>query len=566
MNENKKTPDVIIEDETAQDDLFQSFEKAPAKENKKKKPTATTKTLIIAICSVVILAAVLITLIFLPKENEKEEFNGPASVTSVLDNNKVWQVNVKTKNGEIVNNGSGELLSLVPADIKTIKLENNKGTTVISSYTPKKKTKETDPKTGKAVEKTEQTQYTVKGFENYDLQSGEPAEVASTCSTLSFLSVSCADAAGKLADFGFDNPRSIASVTYNDGTKSVIKVGAKAPQNLGTYVMFGSGNAVFLCETDVANHLLYGITDLVSRTINNSADDTEKSEVKKVTLSGANFKDTVILEPNQGGEIDSDYIITAPEENFADNTEASNISGGLRGLLADKVMAVNPNADRLSKLGLADPYAEVTAVYPDVTIELIASKPDSSGNCSLMKKNGNIVYKITAEKIAWVNSSYEKLLSEYMLNADLKSVKALTVDGYNFDITTKTINTTDDKGEESTSTETKTKFKGKEIDEGNFETFFNNISMLKKSEKTAPAASGKAALKVVYSYSSDRVDDTLEFIKNGASYTVVINGKPSGKVDASYVDKLSSQAKAASKNDQVTSFWNILENSGHLII
>ena len=556
MDENKTTPDVIIEDETAREDVLESFENTPEKTVKKKKTSATTKTLIVAICVLVILAGVLLALLFAPKGGEDNKVtDGVATVTAKLDKNKVWQAEVKTKNGQVEKNGSGELLSFVPADIKTIKLENKKGTTVIDSVTPTKKTKETDPKTGKAVEKTQQTKYTIKGFEDYDLQAGKPDEIASACSKLSFKSVSCAEAADKLADFGFDKPRGVANVTYDDGTKSIIKVGAYAPQNLGTYIMFGNGDTVFLCDTETAELLLYGVTDLVSLTINDAASDTENSEFKTVTLSGTNYPKTVALEPNKDSEIQSDYIITAPAKCYADNTEASNISGGIRGLYADKVMAVNPNAGRLSELGLSKPYAEIKAVYPDKTFNYIASKPDSKGNCNLMAKGGNTVYRIKDEKIAWVNSSYEKLMSEYVLEVDLKTVKNLKVDTYSFDITTQTVNTTDDKGEESSTTKTTTTYNGKEIDEGNFEALFSNLSLLKKSSKTTKAPSTKEYLTVVYSYSSGRADDVLKFYKSGANYIITVNGVAAGTVSATYVEQLKSQAEAASKDDEVKSFW-----------
>ena len=169
-----------------------------------------------------------------------------------------------------------------------------------------------------------------------------------------------------------------------------------------------------------------------------------------------------------------------------------------------------------------------------------------------MKKDDKVVYRISAEKIAWVNTSREKLMSEYVLDVDLKTVKTFKVDNRSFDVTTKTINTTDDDGEENTTTETKTAYNGKEIDEGNFEAFFNNVSLLKKSEKTASAVSGKPTLRVVYSYSSDRNDDTLLFYKNGA---VTLNGTAVGKVASSYVEKIKTQVNAVSKGDLIKSFW-----------
>ncbi|MBR1731541.1 MAG: hypothetical protein IJ725_03820 [Ruminococcus sp.] len=181
MDENKNTPDVIIEDNTEEADVLKNFDKPAETKEKKKKTSATTKTLIIAVCAVAVLAAVLVAMLFIHKEQDESATDGEASVSSKLDKDNVWQAEVKAKNGEVVENGAGELLTLIPSDIKTVKLENDKGTTVITSYTPKTKTKETDPETGKTVEKTEQTEYTIKGYEDYDLQSGEPDEIASAC-------------------------------------------------------------------------------------------------------------------------------------------------------------------------------------------------------------------------------------------------------------------------------------------------------------------------------------------------------------------------------------------------
>ena len=550
--DEKKTAEVIIENE---DDILKDFDKAERPQTVKK-PSSNSKLLIIAVAAAVVLVGVILALIFVPKgaDDSAEEYK-EASVSSKLDKDNIWQADIeKDKDGEIKSNGSGQLLTLVPSDIKEIELENENGTLTITSYTPV--ITETDPDTGEDVEKTDTTQYTIAGYEDFELQSGEADTIASVCSSLSFGAVSATDAADKLADFGLDKPRAVARVTYNDGTKAVITVGADAPKGLGTYVLFGSSDStVYLCETETVSHLLYGVNDLMSLTINDSADDTESSEFKTVRLSGSAFGDTIVLKPNTDEAISSDYIITAPYESFADNYEASLVSGGIRGLYAVKVEAVHPSEAQLKKLGLASPYAELEAVYPDVTVRLLASKPDSEGNCMLMKKGGKVVYLISAEKVAWVNTSMEKLVSEYVLNADLQSLSSVTVNGYRFDTVTETVNTADDEGEVSTSTRTTTTYNGKDVDEGNFETFFTNLSLLTKREKTAQNPSGSAALTVIYSYSTGRADDVVRFYKSGDNYIVTVNSVAAGTVNPTYVEKLADQAKAVAKGDSVKSFW-----------
>ena len=550
--DEKKTAQVIIENE---DDVLNNFDKTE-RPRTEKKASSNKKILIIAVAAAVALVGVILALIFIPKgSDDVAEEHKDASVSSKLDKENVWQADVeKDKDGEIKTNGSGQLLTLVPADIKEIELENKNGILTITSYTPV--ITETDPDTGEEVEKTDTTQYTIVGYEDFELQSGEADTIASVCSSLSFSAVSATNAADKLADFGLDKPRAVARVTYDDGTKAVITVGADAPKGLGTYVLFGSSDStVYLCETDLVSHLLYGVNDFMSLSINSSADDTESSEFKTVKLSGSSFGKSIVLKPNTDEEISSDYIITAPYESFADNYEASLVSGGIRGLSAVKVTAVNPSSAQLKKLGLAEPYAEIEAVYSDVTVRLLASKPDGEGNCMLMKKGGNIVYQISAEKVAWVNTSMEKLVSEYVLNADLQSLSSVTVNGYRFDTTTETVNTADDEGEVSTSTRTTTSHKGKDVDEGNFETFFTNLSLLTKREKTAQIPSGSAALTVTYSYSTGRADDVIRFYKSGNNYIVTVNSVAAGTVNPTYVEKLADQAKAVAKGEGVKSFW-----------
>lgn len=555
MDEKKKTAEVIIENEEEAAELPESFGERK-RQNKKKKATANTKTLAIIIGVVVVLAAALLVLIFFPREEKKGEITGPASVSAKVDDDKVWEADVKTnKDGKIKENGSGSLLELVPADIKKIKLENDKGTLTFKSYTPIVELDETDPETGKKKTGTDATQYTLVGFEDLEIRGDQAGLLANLCSTLSFNSVSCEDATDKLSDFGMDKPRAVATVTFNDNTKAIIKLGADAPQNLGSYVMFGSGKAVYLCDKESTEVLLFGITDLMDLNINSAASDTDNNTLKSASISGSNFSDTIVLEPCTDDAVNADYVLTAPNSSLADNTEASNISGGIRGLYATSVKAVNPSSAQLSKLGLSTPYAEIKAEYPDCTVDIIAAKPDSSGNVLIMEKDGKLVYSISAEKVAWVNTSYEKLLPDYVFEAQLAYVSSVEVDGYKFTVTTEEKNVADENGDVSTTKETNTSYNGKALDEGNFETFFYNLTLLKKRDKLVSSPSGSADLTVTYSYSNGRADDVLKFYKTGDNHTVTINGVTSGTVNSTYVTKLKAQAKSVSKDDNVKSFW-----------
>lgn len=558
-NKNEEISSVVDNDKEL-DDILNKFETPEVSKASTKKKNGHIKGLVVVIAVAVALAGVGAALLFAPKEDAKTEIKGPAAVKNEVKDN-VHEVELKTdSNGKIKENGKGNLIEKVPADITKIKINNNRGDYEISSYTPKTKTNETDPTTGKVKEKTDATIYKIIGYEDFKLQDGVADEVANACATLEFKSVSAENASDNLKDFGLDKPRATVTVTYTDKTKSVFKVGNDAAQNLGTYVMFGSGKTVFLCDKEKVSKFLLGINDYISHTINESASDASTSEFKTLTLSGSKFSQSVTLKPNPDTKhVTAANIMVSPIQTYADDSEASTVTGAVRGLLAKSVAKVNPSSSDLSNYGLANPYAKLHAEYSDTTVNLLASKPNSKGDCFLMKDGGKVVYIIASASIPWVNTTEKKLISNYVFNPELSGLKNMSVSfkgkNYDFNIKTTTVKTTDDKGEENSTTETTTKFKGKNLDEGNFETFYKNVTLLTKAEKGTPSASGTPALTVKYTYSGSRNPDTVAFYKSGAKYIATVNSKSVGTVYANYIEKIISQSPQVAEDKEVKTFW-----------
>ena len=558
-NKNEEISSVVDNDKEL-DDILDKFETPEVSKASTKKKNGHIKGLVVVIAVAVALAGVGAALLFAPKEDAKTEIKDPAAVKNEVKDN-VHEVKIKTdSNGKIKENGKGNLIEKVPADITKIKINNNRGDYEISSYTPKTKTNETDPTTGKVKEKTDATIYKIIGYEDFKLQDGVADEVANACSTLEFTSVSAENAADNLKDFGLDKPRATVTVTYTDKTKSVFKVGNDAAQNLGTYVMFGSGKTVFLCDKEKVSKFLLGINDYISHTINKSASDASTSEFKTLTLSGSKFSRSVTLKPNPDTKhVTAANIMVSPIQTYADDSEASTVTGAVRGLMAKSVAKVNPSSSDLSNYGLANPYAKLHAEYSDTTVNLLASKPNSKGDCFLIKNGGKVVYIIASASIPWVNTTEKKLISNYVFNPELSGLKNMSVSfkgkNYDFNIKTTTVKTTDDKGEENSTTETTTKYKGKNLDEGNFETFYKNVTLLTKAEKGNPSASGTPALTVKYTYSGSRTPDTVAFYKSGAKYIATVNSKSVGTVYANYIEKIISQTPQVAEDKEVKTFW-----------
>ncbi len=495
------------------------------------------KTIIIAAIAAAVLVGVMLLLIFLPKgsgDSGSATLDEGTHMKTVTDKNGMHQAVVETEpNGEIKNNSYGTLIDYVPANIKNIRVENKKGTLDVQSTTPK----------------GEATVYSIKGYEDFELQSGIPDLVASAASNLEFSKVASTDGGGK-AEFGLDNPRSTVTVTYQDKTKAVFKVGSNAPQAAGTYVQFGTEPTVYLCSTDVVSAFDLGLTDFINRNINNSADSAENNEASSITISGSGFKNEIVLEPNKSQNNSASFIMTSPVKGYASESESSLISGSIRGLYSDSVEMVNPSNAQLEKLGLSSPYAKITAVYPDVTVKLSGTKPDSNGNVLIMADGGKVVYKISAEKAAWTNTSYEKLVNEYVLNPKMSSLSGVSIKAdktYAFELETKEVTKTDDEGEETTSTSTTVKYNGKELDLGKFTNLYDDLTLIKLNEVKEHSFSGSPEVSITYTY-DDSGNDVVEFYaENAEFYTAVLNGRAVGNCYKADVARIKNNIQSLTK-------------------
>lgn len=490
------------------------------------------KLLLIIGAAAVLLVGLMLLLIFLPKGDSEETatYDEGISMETSVDENGVHQASINTdENGNIDNNSYGTLMEYVPAEIKTIHLENSKGTLDINSYTP------VDDEG-----KTDTTEYTIVGFEDYEIQGGVPDEIAHSAASIEFLKVATLEKS-KSSEYGFDSPRSVVTVEYTDGTKCIITVGDDAPQAAGTYIKFGSGDTVYLVSSDTVTPFDYGLTDLMSLTINDSASDTTDSQASRISISGTAFSDTIVLEPNTDGKTSASYIIKEPVNGYANESESSKVEGGIRGLYAESVKMVNPSDSQLSDLGLSNPYAEVKAEYPDTSVHVLSSAPDDEGKVNVMVSGGKLVYVMDSSKVPWVTTSYEKLVSEYVLYPKMTALSGITLEtgGKTYKLGLSTEEADDD----SSASETKITYNDREIAAEKFSTFYDAISLIELADAKSDSTGSNAVAVIKYTYAEDNSTDTVKFYDSTDRYAAELNGEIIGHVHKAAVDNLAAYAE-----------------------
>lgn len=526
------------------DDALESFLNREQKETKPVKTGKLNKRVLIIVIAAVAVVGLILLLIFTRSRTVQgstadEALTTPAEITATVNEKGEHEAEVDVdEKGEIIKNGSGKLLEYVPADIKSIKVENAKGSFTVNSYTPE----------------GEATVYTLEGFDNVALQKGVADEVATACAEVEFIEIISPN--GKPADFGLDKPRATAHITYHDKTTATLRVGNQAAAEAGTYISFGDSNAVYLISNDKVTALMYSVNDLIDHEITANAENTETLALKSMTISGSRYSQDITIVPNTDEAIDAQYIVTSPRRMFAKETESADVVNAVRGLYAEEVLCVNPSSGQMSSYGVADPYAKVTATYSDATITLYASAPGDDGLVSLYNPDKNIIYSIQLAAVSWARTSVEDLMPETVLPAKKTALSRIDFSAggqsYTIDVTQRTDTSRTEDGEDEEVTVTTAKVGDTALSDANFSVFYQNLTGIRNTGESA--GSGSELMRFTLSYTTGREPDTVVVYDAGsAQYPVELNGTAAGTASKAYIDSLIEGAHALVKGEDIKS-------------
>lgn len=512
----------------------------------------TTRNIIIAAAAVVVLVGVFFLIQLIPSSDP----DGVSSTYPTDANGEQYAVDAKGNkipsekdaNGNILSAGVVELENKGPLKLKQIDVENESGKFTVLADTPKKADSSAADGTS-----TSATVYTLVGFEKQALLSGQPEEIANDASNMTTTQI--IDITGKNPEeYGLDDPRAVVTAAFEDGTKSVYKVGNAAPADLGTYIQFNDDKAIYLVANDSVDSFMFSPLDLISKEITTAAQDEDNSEIKSLTLTGANYPQKIVMKPNDDETNGAYYKMTSPKTQPVNVTNGSAVTGAVRGLSADKVAAVNPTDKQLQKFGLSKPAAVLEAVYPDATVKLTASKEDGDGNVYLMVSGKDVVFQIASSKVPWATSDYDSLVYEYVLKPKLDFVSQVDIsaDGksYTFKITKEE---KEEKATGSKTTEHKVTCGKTEVQSSYFETFFDTLADVQRvSSAGKQNASGKAVLTVTYHYNNGKDSDTVKYYSaDGRNILAEINGSADCLIYDTYTNKIRSDLPAIAAGKRV---------------
>ncbi len=510
---------------------------------------------IVGLAALVLIVGVVLLLVFLPSDSGDNNEYVPKefhSLESTVDQAGLRTVSVPLdENGQAEENITGDLVDMLPKDLKEIRIENSAGNYVFKCST----------------DADGATTYTLVGFEGYDLNTTNASMMGTAISCLNMANV--ADATGEnKSDFGFDNPQVTASAKFTDGSYVKLYIGDDAPGGAYTHVMLEGCDAVFsVVKTDI-EALTLSLNDMFNSLIRSEYSTVSDEDFTYITLGGTHLAEEVTIEHAPDGSLNGYYVMTSHDDKVVNSGVGSEIVGSIKSISGESVAFANPDADTLKELGLDKPYATVKAQYEytdaegneqELYVSMLCTEPDAEGKVYLMDEDGKLVYVFAAEKIRWAEASMESLRSEYAFAPSYSAIKGMTVskgdESYSFTVETIVTDSVDEDGNDTSVSEISVKYGDKEIEEGYFRTLFEDMAMIPaRGVADASDKSGEELVTVTYEYNTGRDADTVIYY---ATDSQKVLPQYQGEVDCyiykSDIDGIMNNAKALSEGKEITS-------------
>ncbi len=451
------------------------------------------------------LVGVLIWVMLLPSEEEKQDTDSEASQqmsSLIYDKN--------------------------PQDIATLSVDNEYG-----SY---------------KIERLSQGLYTILDYAYIPLDSTRVQQMLDNAASIT-VQQTVLENADELSKYGLDKPRATVSVSFGEDGKDVKEfiIGNETPIEGKSYFAFKGEKTVYTINDDAFQLYLQDKAVCFEDTVytqyqpKDKNDTTNYKKINKITIKRKDLDSDMVIEYDDR-KADTDmtvanivaYKMIEPIKVNLDSRTCRKVTEDVFGLTAAKVIAVAPNDEQLAEYGLTDPFAKVTMDIPTGDFAMIigneyVNEAEGISGRYCVVKGINLVYVFNNDSLSWATVKPLDIIVKKLTNNDISTVSSIEFDDGN-KITKITV--TGDSEENLTA-----KIDGKDIDSALFNNFYKFIISGNAEEIYTEDTDAKADFTVIVK--SQAGTDTIEFIPSENRKTIVrINGKVSFKCQTAFADRL----------------------------
>ena len=355
-----------------------------------------------------------------------------------------------------------------------------------------------------------------------------------------------------ISAFGLDKLVIETYAEFKDGSTVKMKLGNKSPANVGVYASFNDENKVYIMSTQAIGSLDFGLNNLVTLELTETITDNSAVKVNSIELGGTlrskplrleAVETTAENEQAQGYGLNL-YKMVSPLNSDINSQAVDVMIASAFGMNAETAAVLNPSAQQLAEYGLSNPYSTLLLNYGENKQVSIKVSQPNGGYVYALKDDIKIIYKLSTEKLKWIETLYPSVISRLVLLPNIETVEKVTVSSpektYVFELSGK-----DDKFI--------AKYGNTLLDAANFKKFYQVLLSISRDSVAEGTPSGKPALTIKYQYFDGRVD-TIELVPAATrKMQIVVNGQPDFYTLETNVDKILSDVEKVIADKPVNS-------------
>jgi len=534
-NENISSAESNISAEETKkiDDGYEGFDTVFGDPEEKKAATGkgNGKKRIAAIIAAVLAIAVLVggTLAVIELIPEKEDPTGDTSSMEEIEvlsaeSDEFSKVTVTNKNGKFVFNS------------KRVKNEESSDTS----------------------ENEEPTYTTVWSVEGVDSSKTDSSSISSRMVSLESINASREITQKSAKDCGLENPSykiDVESEKY--GSFSVI-IGDVSPDNTGTYLKLSTKDNIYLVDSSITADFDFILLDFADAAAFEAMEITDKmkdyttdgklTSFDKLTVSGKNFEDTVVIEANKD-ELMAEYTpytVTSPTNQIADNIDGV-LAIFAEGLTTDGAYSFDVTSAELKKVGLNEPDIIVKMEVAGSKQTYKISVVDDT-YCAVINDDSKLIKKVAVSNIPFIDYNTQSFYSSWVFLRSINDISNITFETegkkYSFDIKY-------DDSEDAEETYVITTG-DKKLTAENFQNFYQEFISIGAVDFLVENTNQAPDMTVTTTYAKNNAKEVLTFTRTTATkYQYSLDGKNIGRVTSAEYNKVVKYLKMAAADELI---------------
>lgn len=367
-----------------------------------------------------------------------------------------------------------------------------------------------------------------------------------------------------IAQYGLDKPQAKATVTYENGTFTIM-VGNTVTTGSANYLMIEGKDIVYSYYTYSLNPVMnYDTMSFVSTVAMPAISEGDDARLTKITVKRKDWAEPLILEalpelPEDSTSIQVfGYTFTSPYNVYLDLNTGTDYLAALSGLSAERAIVLNPTEEDYDKYGLSDPFCEVDELVGDTIYRLYigdaiteevkdeetgVTTTKTVGYYGYTNKAPYAIFRFSADSLVWASMDIGTYMSKLFLMPYIYDVDTFSYKDKESDFTVKI----DGDAEKCTFY-----LNGKEADADKCRTFYQYVVSCRGEELYTDEEKGELLAEYTFTYEDTREPNTVR-LYSSEDRTVIINidGKNIFKTKWNYETRLEENAKALVEGGEI---------------